>query len=293
MTRGAAGLTIITSNGRYAAHQDGDFMRGVSATQACSAIPSRLVSRRDAVGEVSIQSQAGGVGPPVVLVHGYAVSGRYLLPLARLLAARYATYVPDLLPYGRRGRASVGASIQDLADALGDWIDVVGLSGPALVANSMGCQIVTELAVRRPHRVGPLVLTAPTIEPAKRSARHQIIGALRDSRHEPAGLVTLAVRDRARRGVIGLHTLARSALADRIEERLPHVHQQTVVVHGGKDRFISREWAQEVAGLLPHGRLLVVPDATHAVPYTHPSLVAEALEQLITRSTVDHSGTLE
>jgi 2-hydroxy-6-oxonona-2,4-dienedioate hydrolase len=243
--------------------------------------PAPVASRWDEVGEVSIHSRVGGTGPPVVLVHGYGVSGRYLLPLARVIAARCATYVPDLPGRGPRGRPAAAGSIGDLADALGDWLDVVGLSSPAFVANSMGCQIVTELAVRRPHRVGPLVLIAPTVEPARRAARHQIFRALHQSTHEPAGLVTLAFRDTARRGVAGLHAMARSALADRIEERLPHIHQQTVVVHGDNDRFISREWAEEAAGLLPHGRLLVVPDGSHAVPYTHPSLVAGVVEQLI------------
>jgi 2-hydroxy-6-oxonona-2,4-dienedioate hydrolase len=247
-----------------------------------SDMPGIAAKRRwDEVGEVWIHSRVGGAGPPVVLVHGYGVSGRYLLPLASAMATRCATYVPDLPGCDRRGRAAAATGIGDLADALGNWLDVVGLSCPAFVANSMGCQIVTELASRRPHRVGPLVLIAPTIEPAKRAARHQIIQALRDSRHEPAGLVTLAVRDGARRGVAGLHAMARSALADRIEERLPHICQRTVVIHGGNDRLISRRWAQEVASLLPNGELLVVPDGSHAPHYTHPSLVAEVVEQLI------------
>ena len=261
----------------------------MDSIQACSSTSPPLVSRWDEVGDVSIHSRVGGAGLPVVLVHGYGVSGRYLMPLARVIAARCATYVPDLPGRGRRGRPAAATGIGDLADALGDWLDVAGLSRPALVANSMGCQIVTELAVRRPHRVGPLVLIGPTIEPARRAARHQIIRALHDSRYEPAGLVTLAVRDTARRGVAGLRATARSALADRIEERLPHVLQRTVVVHGGKDRLISRRWAEEVAGLLPHGRLVVVPDGSHAVPYTHPSLVAGVVEHLITRDD-SHRG---
>jgi 2-hydroxy-6-oxonona-2,4-dienedioate hydrolase len=253
----------------------------MDVVQACSSTSARFVSRWDGVGDVAIHSRVGGAGPPVVLVHGFGVSGRYLLPLARVIAARCATYVPDLPGRGRRGRPAVATGIGDLADALGDWLDVVELPSPALVANSMGCQIVTELAVRRPHRVGPLVLIAPTIEPARRAARHQVVRALRASTHEPAGLVTLAVRDTARRGVAGLHATARSALADRIEKRLPHVHQRTVVMHGGNDRFISRQWAEEVAGLLPRGRLVVVPDGSHAVPYTHPGLVAAVVEELI------------
>ena len=256
-------------------------MPRMDAIEVSSPTTPPLVSRWDDVGQVSIHSRVGGAGPPVVLVHGYGVAGGYLLPLARVIAARGATYVPDLPGRGRRGRPAAATGIGDLADALGDWLDVVGLSSPVLVASSMGCQIVTELAVRRPDSVGPLVLIAPTIEPARRAARHQIIRALRDCTQEPAGLVTLAVRDGARRGVAALHATARSALADRIEERLPHVHQRTVVVHGGNDRLISRRWADEVARLLPNGTLMVVPDGSHAVPYTHPWLIAEVVEQLI------------
>ena len=88
----------------------------------------------------------------------------------------------------------------------------------------------------------------------------------------------------------GLHATARSALADRIEERLPDVHQRTVVVHGENDRFISRQWAEEVAALLPNGGLLVVPDGSHAVPYTHPGLVAEVVEQLLARDGAHGDG---
>ena len=131
----------------------GGVVARMDVIQACSAASPPLVSRWDEVGQVSIHSQAGGAGPPVVLVHGYGVSGRYLLPLARVVAARCAAYVPDLPGRGRRGRPAAATGIGDLADVLGDWLDVVGLPAPVLVANSMGCQIVTELAVRRPDRV--------------------------------------------------------------------------------------------------------------------------------------------
>ena len=139
----------------------------------------------------------------------------------------------------------------------------------------MGCQIVTELAVRRPERVGPMVLVGPTIDPGRRSARHQIFGAMRDSAHEPALLVALAGREWA--GNLGqLRTLARSVLADRIEERLPAIEQPTIVVHGEKDGLVSREWAEEAAALLPHGRLVIVPGEPHAIPYPNPASSPES-----------------
>jgi pimeloyl-ACP methyl ester carboxylesterase len=241
---------------------------------------SALESRWDDVGGVQVHAQSGGEGPPVVLVHGYGVSGRYMLPLARVLASSCSVFAPDLPGHGRSGPSPTPLGIGGLADALGGWLDAVGLKQPALVANSMGCQIVTELAVRRPERVGPMVLVGPTIDPGRRSARHQIFGAMRDSAREPALLVALAGREWA--GNLGqLRTLARSVLADRIEERLPTIEQPTIVVHGEKDGLVSREWAEQAAALLPRGRLVIVPGEPHAIPYTHPRLLAGIVRELI------------
>jgi pimeloyl-ACP methyl ester carboxylesterase len=239
-----------------------------------------LESRFDDVGGVRVHAHSGGEGPPVVLVHGYGVSSRYMLPLARILASGCSVFAPDLPGHGRSGPPAAPLGIGSLADALGGWLDVAGLERPAFVANSMGCQIVTDLAVRLPERVGPMVLVGPTIDPGRRRRRHQIFGALRDSAHEPALLVALAGREWA--GNLGqLRTLARSVLADRIEDRLPSIEQPAIVVHGEKDGLVSREWAEQAAGLLPRGRLVVVPGEPHAIPYTHPSLLAGIVRELL------------
>jgi 2-hydroxy-6-oxonona-2,4-dienedioate hydrolase len=240
-----------------------------------------LESRWDEVSGVRVHAHAGGEGPSVVLVHGYGVSGRYMLPLAGILASSCTAFAPDLPGHGQSEAAATPLGIGDLAEALGDWLDAVGLERPALVANSMGCQIVTELAVRQPERVGPMVLVGPTIDPARRSARHQIFGALRDSAHEPALLVALAGREWAGGNLGRLRTLARSVLADRIEERLPSIKQPTIVVHGEKDGLISREWAEQAAALLPRGRLVIVRGEPHAIPFTHPRLLAGIVQELI------------
>jgi len=240
-----------------------------------------LTSRRDTVAGREVHALAGGEGPPVVLVHGYGVSGRYMLPLARILAASCSAFVPDLPGHGQSARSDAPLEIGGLADALGAWLDAVGLERPAFVANSMGCQIVTELAVRRPQRVGPLVLVGPTIDPGRRTARRQIFGALRDSANEPALLVALAGREWAVANLGQLRALARSVLADRIEERLPAIEQPAVVVHGEKDGLVSREWAEQAAALLPRGRLVIVPGEPHAIPYTQPRLLAGIVQELI------------
>ena len=243
--------------------------------------PRRLESRWDRVGGIRLHSRVGGSGPPVVLVHGYGVSGRYLAPLARILAGSCSVYVPDLPGHGRSERLEVAPGIGELTESLCAWLDEVGLERPAFVANSMGCQIVTQLAVRSPERVGPMVLSGPTVDPARRAGRRQIFAGLRETAREPLSLVGIAARDGLGHDVRQLRAAARSALDDRMEERLPSIEQPTVVVHGEGDAFVSREWAEQVAGLLPRGRLVVVPGEPHAIPYTKPELVAGIVRELI------------
>src|SRR5437773_11651214 len=82
-----------------------------------------------------------GEGAPVVLVHGFGVSGAYMLPPARALADSFSALVPDLPGQGKSTRVPGQASISQLAVALGAWVEPEGLIRPAVVATRMGGQV--------------------------------------------------------------------------------------------------------------------------------------------------------
>ena len=265
----------------------------VGGQLSCKADPFVVQSVWSDVSGSRMHAAVVGEGIPVVLVHGFGVSGAYMLPLARALAAfGFTAFVPDLPGQGKstqlRGQVSVG----QLAAALGSWVEAEGLGRPAFVANSMGCQVVTELAARRPELVGPMVLVGPTVDPARRAARHQLFGALRASAREPFSLLALAARDDWSAGRRVLLSTARAVLADRIEDRLPWIEQSTLVVYGDRDSFVSRAWAERVATLLPHGRLRIVPREPHAVHYTQPELVAGLVRELVSEEEPQRGGWL-
>jgi 2-hydroxy-6-oxonona-2,4-dienedioate hydrolase len=240
-----------------------------------------VTSRRISVDGLGVHTWIAGEGPPVVLVHGLGVSGRYMLPLAESLAERCSVLAPDLPGYGRSQKPPAPLGISDLASALAGCLDALGLERAAFVANSMGCQILTELAVRFPERVGPLALIGPTVDPKLRLARRQLLGGLRESAREPLSLLALVAHDNSRMGVRALLATMRSALDDHIEQRLPLIEQPTLVLRGEMDGFVSAEWAEQVAALLPRARLVVVPREPHAVHYTRPDLVAAVVARLL------------
>jgi pimeloyl-ACP methyl ester carboxylesterase len=101
-------------------------------------------------------------GPPLVLIHGWALSLDYWDPVASHLALRRG-----LLRYDRRGfGATQGPYDPTLAcDDLLALLDAAGIGRACLVGMSQGARVAIHTAIRAPQRVAGLVLDgAPWFE---------------------------------------------------------------------------------------------------------------------------------
>jgi pimeloyl-ACP methyl ester carboxylesterase len=204
---------------------------------------------------------------PVVLVHGLAVSHRYLMPLGSRLAGRHRVHAVDLPGFGLSGDPGRVLDVAGHADHLAAWLEAAGLARVVVLGNSFGCQVAVDLAVRHPGRVGGRVLAGPTVDPSARTATRQILRWLRDTaREDPLQLPILArdVRDAGPRRVAG--TLVH-ALRDPIEDKLPLVRVPTLVTRGGREPIVPMAWARAATRLLPEGELAVVPGSPHNANY--------------------------
>ena len=212
-------------------------------------------------------------GPPVVLVHGI-VSGRYMVRLARVLGRSCPVYVPDLPGFGRSGSAGDVLDVPRLADVLAGWMRRAALDAPTLVGHSIGSQVVADLAVRHPGRVGRVVLLGPTIDPTARSLAGQYGRWLGCLPHEPVSFNAVIAREVLDSGLVRPIRLFRRFLADRIEDKAPSIAAPTLVARGARDRIAPQPWVDHLAGLLPDGHTAVVSGASHTVQYSHPEPVA-------------------
>ena len=222
--------------------------------------------------------------PVVVFVHGIGVTRRYLEPTMQALAPHLRAYAPDLPGWGRSERPARTLAIPELADTLAAWLDVVGIDAPTLVANSMGCQVVVDLATRMRDRARRLVLVGPTIDPRARTMPRQAARLALDSVREPPSLLPLIAADYLRFGPRRFLATSRHALRDPIEEKLPRVEAPILVVRGTRDAIVSQEWAEEVARLLPRGELATVPGRAHAVNYNAPLALATLVRDFVART---------
>ncbi len=250
-------------------------------------VPSRLESHWTAIDGWQIhcrRSKEEKPGAPVVLVHGLVISSLYLIPLAECLAQDTTVYVPDQPGFGLSEGPEKALNVPQMAHALLRWMDVAGIGECHLVANSLGCQIATVMAIEAPERIRTLTLIGPTVDANAAGFWSQAWRIIWDAPHEPMQLWMNHALDQWRAGCRRIWAMIFHMLRDRIEERLPRVTQPTLVVHGENDPSAPEPWVRQVTEMLSAGQLRILP-GWHCVHYTHPALTAETIRNFITSVT--------
>ncbi|MFG3679970.1 alpha/beta fold hydrolase [Micromonospora chalcea] len=223
--------------------------------------------------------------PPVVLVHGLAVSHRYLTPLAVALAPHGPVYVPDLPGFGLTERPGTAYDVDRHVAFLVDWLAAYRLGPVCLLGHSFGAEVAAALAARHPGLVRALVLAGPTCDPAARSRRGLIGRWLVDTLREAAGQAPILLRDVADARPWRVFATLSHSVRNAVEEDLVRVTAPTLVLTGARDPVAPAAWRDHVARLVPGARSAAVPGAAHNVVTTAPAQVAAAVHDLLTITT--------
>lgn len=223
--------------------------------------------------------------PPVVLVHGLVVSGSYFRPVAAYLDDHLRLYVPDLPGFGQSVSHTGIWTMRQLADGLAGWLDVHALRDAVLVSNSLGYQVLTLLAERRPELVRLLILVAPTMDPDARSLMGQMYRGLIDIPRESLSIWTVWLPDLFRAGARrALVTLYRG-IHDPQPDRLSRIAAPVVIVGGERDPIVPPAWVRTMASAFPGGRAIIIPGAPHAMNYSNPRQLARIIRVAVGMSS--------
>lgn len=245
-------------------------------TRAAPAPSGGFTSVRATVGGLRLhvrqRVESAGSAPAWLLVHGLAVSHRYLMPTAAALPG--SVFVPDLPGFGLSGKPARVLSAEQHAQVVAAWMDGTGLGRIHVLANSFGCQIAVELAIRRPDLVASLVLVGPTVDPAAPTSGAQIrrwaLDLLREDPHQ-IPMIFADLRDAGPRRI--LRTL-KEAVGQHIERRLPLVGLPILILRGQYDPIAPADWVAHAASLAPTAGAADIPGAAHNAVTTAGAAVA-------------------
>jgi len=247
-------------------------------------------------------------GPPVVLLHGWAVSA-YLWrhTLVGLAAAGYRAIAVDLPGHGLSDAPTTKGdyTLKSLADRSEQLLDAIGLERPPVLAQSMGGRIATALAAR--GRVSRLALFGPVgfgnVSPATAFAPFipEIVGDL------ATALVTRQMVEIVQRRVHGklgwfsdrdvdeywaptqfpdivraqVQMLREFTWDPHTPDELAAIDVPVLVVFGTSDRTVRPLRAQEIVKLLPLGRLEWIEGGGHVLMEEVPEQVTAMLIEFL------------
>lgn len=215
--------------------------------------------------------------PPIVHVHGFGISGRYMTPTASRLAAHYPVYVPDLPGHGRSASPPRLLDIPALAEALAGYMNAMDISRAVMLANSLGCLVTAELAHRHPAMVERAILVSPAGGPHNRPLPRGATQLLRDAWREPRSLARIAIPDYVRYGAINslrmFHRMAHYPTVDRLSD-LPVPFLGIVGMH---DPLVSARQMTRIFHSPAQMDLIYHFDSAHAINFSHPEALARVV----------------
>ena len=246
-----------------------------------------------------------GKGPPLVLLHGWAMHGGIFAPLVERLRDRCTLHVVDLPGHGNSRDCDVPLQLQSCVDAIASMVPVAPWCGW-----SLGGLIALHAAATRPARVPALAMlcasprfvrgddwkygvSAEIFRDFAAGLRSDYRGTLDrfvaleafGSEHAKEEIRTL------RDGLFERCEPAASVLAEGLElletsdlrDALPGLQVPSLWLAGRRDRLVDPRAMRDAAELAPGSTLHVVEHAGHAPFLTHADEVATHLTMLMER----------
>jgi pimeloyl-ACP methyl ester carboxylesterase len=228
------------------------------------------------------RSRPSPSGLPVVLLHGLAVSHRYLMPTARALAHRHPVVVPDLPGFGSSDKPRAAYDVARHAAHVSAWLDARALTRICLVGHSFGAEVAARLAVIRPELVEALVLASPTTDPAARSRRGLIRRWSADLLVEAPWQAAVLARDVADAKPWRVLATVGHSVRNAIERDLRRLPVAPLVLGGELDPVTPLRWRARVAAMTG-GTRVTIAGAAHNVLTTSGIRSAEAIDAHLRR----------
>ncbi len=259
--------------------------------------------------DIEIHYEDHGDGQPVVLIHGYPLSGRgWDKQVPALLAAGHRVITYDRRGFGQSSQPTTGYDYDTFAADLAALVEHLDLREAVLVGHSMGTGEVTRyLAAYGSARVAKGVLVSPIppfllqtpdnpegvpqsvfdgfVQVATADAPAWMKGFL-DNFYNADTLLGTLVSEQAYQASWNIAAAASATAAvaciptwtTDFRADLPKIDVPMLVLQGDADRVLPVDkTGRRLPGLLHDVQLVVIEGGPHAIPWTHAGQMNTAL----------------
>jgi len=224
--------------------------------------------------DISLHYIKKGTGSPLLLLHGNGESGEYFVHQIDVFAERCTVYAVDTRGHGRSPRGTAPFTISQFADDLLGFLDEHGIDKADILGFSDGGNIALTFALRRPERVGRLVLNGANLDPSGVKPAVQIPIVLG---------YKLAALSRAPKARANAELLGLMVNEPRIDPKeLRRLTMPVLVIVGSRD-MIKASHSRLICDSLPNGRLAVLK-GDHFIANRQPAAFNRAVLQFFSET---------
>lgn len=219
----------------------------------------------------------------ILHLHGFAISGRYMVPTAELLADEFRTLVPDLPGFGRSVDPDHPLTIPELADSAAALLDELGVERATVLGNSLGCAVLASFAHRHPDRIDRAIMVSPAGGKHSQPLLRGVVQLAMDAPREPLSMALVAGPDYLRFGLVPTFKLFLEMTRFPALARLLEIEARTLVVVGSRDPLMPPldRFRKGAARLKANATVVVIRDAAHAINFSHPRELAAIVQQFM------------
>jgi pimeloyl-ACP methyl ester carboxylesterase len=219
---------------------------------------------------VTVVAESGiRTGPSFILLHGIGMGRRYWGALTDTLGAHGRVYALDLPGFGDAPEPETPLDMRQSGDLIAELVENLRITDPVLVGHSMGAQVAVEAAARHPQLFDCVALISPTVNPEERGAWIQALRLVQDLWGAQLRVLWFGLVYYLKAGPRWYFKTLRTMMDHRVEDTMPHVKADTLVVRGSEDFLCPRGWVDRIVATVPRSRLVQVPGTGHEVMMTN------------------------
>ncbi len=272
---------------------------------------------RENSGDIALYYEDHGSGSPVILIHGYPLSGSsWELQVPVLLAAGKRVITYDRRGFGRSSQPATGYNYDTFAEDLSRLIAHLQLSDFSLVGFSMGGGEVARYIGKHGSKgvshaviiggVPPFLLKTPDnpqgvdkavfdgIMKAASADRYAFFTEFFKNFYNSDALLGKRISEQAMQAswIVASGASATATVAcvptwyEDFREDLKKINVPTLVIHGDADRIVPFEAAgKRTAEMVKGARLVTIKDGPHNIGWTHAEEVNKELVAFLKSGT--------
>jgi pimeloyl-ACP methyl ester carboxylesterase len=223
--------------------------------------------RTVALPDMEIYYETTGKGAPLLLLHGFAETGRMWDPFTQALAGKYQVIVPDLRGHGGSTNPGGQFTMRQSARDILALLDRLGIGRVKAIGASAGAMTLLHMATQQPDRVEAMVLVGGGTYYS--AACREILGGVTLEGMSEAGWARL--RRLHRRGDDQIRMLFSQMRSFKnsyddvafTPPLLSTIRARTLIVQGDRDVCFPPTMAVEMQVSIPGSRLWVIPNGEH------------------------------